>query len=232
MIDLKYLFAAVILVTIPVTAGAQGSSVTHAPPECFPDRCKSMKIVAEVTGTERIDQVVLYFNADALSEDYYTTMRPSNGNAGSYWGYIPVALDGVDYVNYRIEAIDASGRRIGTDSFKVEVRNGCDVPELTEEEKRIARNLVIGYTKADQKAIPPGFRCGGIVALVNAQGEMRPNEECREKLARDGDDLLCPIYWKKTALVVASGAAVGAVIITENDDPQEDPLVPLSTARP
>ncbi|MCM2316194.1 MAG: hypothetical protein NDJ92_13690 [Thermoanaerobaculia bacterium] len=231
MTDLKHLFAALILATIPATAGAQGSSVTHTPPGCFPDRCRSMKIVAEVTGTERVDQVVLYFNADGLSEDYYTTMRPSNGNAGSYWGYIPVALEGVEKVNYRIEAIDASGRRVATEGFKVEVRTGCAAPELTEEEKQIARNLVIGYTKPDQKAIPPGFRCGGIVALVNAQGEMMPNEECREKLARNGDDLLCPIAWKKSALVMAGGAAVGAVIITENDQ-DEDPLVPLSTARP
>jgi len=82
-------------------------------------------------------------------------------------------------------------------------------------------------TKNDQKAVPPGFRCGGIVAMVNVQRELMPNEECREKLARDGDDLACPIYWKKTALVMAGGAVVGAIIISD-----EPPRVPLSPARP
>ena len=190
-----------------------------------------MKIIADVVGTERVDQVVLYFNAEGLSEDYWVAMRPSDDNPGRYWGYIPVALQDVDFINYHIEAIDSSGRRAGTDMFKVEVRNGCETPELTDEEKRIARNIVIGYTKAGQKPIPPGFRCGGIVALVNAQGELMPNEECREKLARDGDDLLCPIYWKKTALVLGAGAATGVVILIDSDDPKE-PQVPLSTARP
>lgn len=232
MPELKALLATLIVAFLPVAASAQSVGVTHTAPKCLPDRCKSVKIIADIVGAERVDQVVLYFNAEGLSEDYYTTMRPSDDDPGRYWGYLPVALDDIEYVNYHIEAIDASGRRAGTDSFKVEVRNGCEAPELTDEEKRIARNLVIGYTKADQKAIPPGFRCGGIVALVNAQGEMMPNEECREKLARDGDDLLCPIYWKKSALVIAGGAAVGAAIIIENDDPNEEPLVPLSTARP
>jgi hypothetical protein len=189
-----------------------------------------VKIIADVLGTERVDQVVLYFNAEGLSEDYWVTMRPSDDNPSRYWGYLPVALSDVDHVNYHIEAIDPSGRRASTDSFKVKVANDCEAPELTDEEKRIARNLVVGLTKADQKAAPPGFRCGGIVGLVNAQGDLMPNEECREKTARDGDDLLCPIYWKKTALVLGTGAVVGVIILTDDDDPT--PQVPLSTARP
>lgn len=211
---------------------AQRVGVTHTAPKCLPDRCTSVKIVADVAGTERVDQVVLYFNAEGLSDDYWVTMRPSDDNASRYWGYLPVALSDVDHVNYRIEAIDASGRRASTDSFKVKVSNDCDAPELTEEEKRIARNLVVGLTKADQKVVPTGFRCGGIVALVNAQGEMMPNEECREKLARDGDDLICPVYWKKTALVLGTGVAAGTIILVNNDDPAPIPDVPLSTARP
>jgi hypothetical protein len=193
-----------------------------------------VKIIADVVGSERVDQVVIYFNAESLSEDYWVTMRPSDDNPSRYWGFLPVALSDVDHVNYRIEAIDASGRRASTDAFKVEVRNGCEHTELTDEEKKIARNLVIGLTKADQKAIPPGFRCGGIVALVNAQGDMMPNEDCRQKIARDGDDLICPIYWKKTALVMGTGAAVGAAILIDNDNPKgsDVPEVPLSVARP
>ncbi len=228
---LKNLLATLIIGSLSVAASAQSVGVTHTAPRCFPDRCRSVKIVADVVGTERVDQVVLYFNADGLSEDYYTAMRPSDDDPNRYWGYIPVVLEDIDHVNYHIEVIDAAGHRAGTDSFKVEVRNGCEAPELTDEEKRIAKNLVVGYTTADQKPIPPGFRCGGIVALVNAQGEMMPNEECREKLARDGDDLLCPIYWKKTALVLGGGLIVGGGIIIENDD-DGDPLVPLSVARP
>ncbi|MGK2855997.1 MAG: hypothetical protein ACSLFQ_02195 [Thermoanaerobaculia bacterium] len=215
---------------LPSFAVAQRVGVTHTAPKCFPDRCRSVKIVADVIGTERVDQLLLYFRADGSTEDYYTTMRPSNDDPGRYWGYIPVPLEEVEYIVYHIEAVDSAGRRAGTDEFRVAVENGCEAPELTDEEKRIARNLVIGFTKANQKAIPPGFRCGGIVALVNAQGDLMPNEECRQKLARDGDDLLCPIYWKKTALVLAAGAATGIIIIDDGDD--EIPLVPLSTARP
>ena len=207
--------------------------MTHTAPRCLPDRCTSVKIIADVVGRERVDQVVLYFNAENLSEDYWVTMRPSDDNPSRYWGYLPVALSDVDHVNYRIEAIDQSGRRASTDSFKVEVKNGCETPELTDEEKKIARNLVVGLTAPTQKAVPPGFRCGGIVALVAANGEMMPNEECREKIARDGDDLLCPIYWKKTALVLGTGAVVGTIILVDNDKPKDDiPEVPLSTARP
>jgi hypothetical protein len=191
-----------------------------------------VKIIADVVSSERIDQVVIFFNAESLSEDYWVAMRPSDDNPSRYWGFLPVALSDVDHVNYRIEAIDASGRSASTDTFKVEVKNGCEHVEMTDEEKRIARNLVIGLTKSDQKAAPPGFRCGGIVALVNAQGDMMPNEDCREKIARDGDDLLCPVYWKKTALVMGTGAVAGTVILINNDDPKTDAQVPLSTARP
>lgn len=219
---------------MPFAASAERIGVTHTAPKCLPDRCTSEKLIADVVGSERIDQVVIYFHAESLSEDYWVTMRPSDDNPGRYWGFLPVALSDVDYVDYRIEAIDEAGRRASTDTFRVEVSNGCAHTELTDEEKKIARNLVIGFTKPNQKAQPPGFRCGGIVALVNAQGDMMPNEECREKMARDGDDLLCPVYWKKTTLVMGTGVLVGGVILIDNNNPKgsDVPEVPLSTARP
>jgi len=210
-----------------LAAGAQTVTVSHEAPRCLPDRCVSPKLIAKITSPERVDTVTVYFRGQAEGDRYFTMMRPSNESGEMYWGYLPVAKDDdIDFVEYYVEATDWSGVKSRSDVYKVEVSNGCEVEELTEEEKRIARNLVVGLTKSGQYPVPPGFRCAGIVASVTASGDLMPNEECRKQRADDGDDSLCPIIWlKPTGIVV--GVAAAAVIVAD-DEPEE----PLSRSRP
>ncbi len=208
-------------------ASAEIVTVWHEAPRCLPDRCVSPKLLAKVTSPERVDTVTVYFRGQGEGERYYTMMRPSNEAAEMYWGYLPVAEDeDIDFVEYYVEATDWSGVKSRSEVYRVEVSNSCDVDELNDEEKRIARNLVVGLTKAAQDPVPYGFRCAGIVASVTASGDLMPNEECRKRRADDGDDSLCPILWWKPTGIILGVAGVGVVL--SDDEPEE----PLSRARP
>jgi hypothetical protein len=213
-----------------MTAGAQTVMVRHEAPRCLPNRCVSPKLVAQIVSPERVDSVAVYFRAQGEGEQYYTMMRPSTEDAETFWGYLPVVEGSeVEFVEYYVEAVDWTGVTSRSEVFRVEVSDGCDVDEMTEEDERFARNLVVGLTKPSQDPIPPGFRCAGIVASLTAGGDLRPNEECRRRRAENGDDSGCPIAWiKPTAIIVGAAATVG-VLVTDDDG---EPQVPLSVARP
>jgi len=226
-----------ITVVFAVLAGAQEITVSHEAPRCLPDRCESPKLVAKITSPERVDSVTLYFRGDGTGDRYFTMMRPSDESAELYWGYLPVAKDSdIDFVEYYVEATDSSGVKSRSEIYKVPVSNECDVDEMTDEEKRIARNLVVGLTKSGQYPVPPGFRCAGIVASVTASGDLQPNEECRRDRAENGDDSLCPIIWIKPTGIVVGAAAVGVVLANPGDPEPPPPGAPggppVSQARP
>lgn len=208
-------------------ASAEIVTVSHEAPRCLPDRCVSPKLIARIVSPERVDSVILYFRGQGEGDKYFTMMRPSNEAPDVYWGYLPVAKDGdIEFVEYFVEATDLTGMKSRSGVYKVEVTEGCEVDELTDEEKRIARNLVVGLTRSGQNPVPRGFRCAGIVASVTSSGDLMPNEECRKDRAENGDDSLCPIIWLKPTAIVA-GAAAAAVVLAD-DEPEE----PLSRSRP
>jgi hypothetical protein len=228
----RAIIAGVVLLLMSTAAAGQAVSVVHEAPLCLPDRCRAPRLLARVTSPERVDSVVVWFRAEGEGDEYYTLMRPSSANPDLYWGYLPIPLAGeTDFVEYVIEATDASGAKLRSEVYRVDVSESCQVDELTDEEKRIAQNLVVGLTRAGQVQIPPGFRCAGIVSTLTASGDLMPNEDCRRQRAEHGDDSACPVLWLKPTVIAVGAAGTGAILIESPKDPVRD-LVPLSPARP
>lgn len=229
---LRVIIAGVVLLISSTAASGQGVTVGHEAPRCIPDRCRTPKLIARVTSPERVDSVVLRFRGRDEGDEYFTMMRPSAENPELYWGYLPVPKAGeLEFVEYVVEATDSTGVKSRTGVYTVEVSEGCQVDEPTDEEKRIAQNLVVGLTRAGQPTVPPGFRCAGIVSTLTAGGDLLPNEECRRSRAAHGDDSACPILWLKPTAIAVGAAGVGVVLVDSPKKPVEE-LVPISPARP
>jgi hypothetical protein len=228
----RVIIAGVVLLISSTVASGQGVTVAHDAPRCLPDRCRTPKLIATVTSPERVDSVVLRFRGRGEGDEYFTMMRPSSENPEVYWGFLPVPKEGdLEFVEYVVEATDSSGVKSRTSVFRVEVSEACQVDEPTDEEMRVAQNLVVGLTRAGQAPVPPGFRCAGIVSTLTAGGDLLPNEECRRQRAARGDDSMCPVLWLKPTAIAVGAAGVGAVLIDSPKKPVEE-LVPLSPARP
>lgn len=155
----------------------------------------------------------VYFKAAEEKNDYYMEMRKAG--EGQYWAVLPVPKPETKEAIYRVAVTDAKGIEGSTSMYKVPVK-GDQTPGLNDEEKRYAKNLVIGVTVAGALFQPPGWECTGVVSGITVQGELKPNEDCRRLLG-------VPI----APVVAASAAAIGSgAIITTGG------LTPVSPSRP
>jgi hypothetical protein len=202
---------AALIARVGVAAPGEPPRVAHERLTCVPSDGNS-RVAATVSAGAPIISARVYFKAVDRDRDYYLEMR--RGEGGSYWAILPVPESATKGVQYRIVVRDGDGMDGSTDVAVATTSSNCPVT-LTDEEKRYAQNLVIGLTRDDQKAIPEGFRCVGLVSKITVHGELKPNDECLKIPA---------------ALWVAGGAAalLGGGIIVAN--PSSGP--PVSSPRP
>jgi len=205
-----------VLGLVPNTGRTAPPKFDHQPLVCAPNDGNAVFVV-KLAAPVPVESVRVYFRAAQKVDDgdYYVELR-HRGN-GEYWGLLPIPASETDKVEYRVGVKDADGAEAGTDLIATPVRNDCDVP-LTDEEKRFAKNLVIGQTKPNQNTVPPGFLCTGIISEINVIGELRPNFECQR---------VPPVLW----IAGGAAAAAGSVVVVTNTG-GGGPGAPVSPARP
>lgn len=172
-------------------------------------------ITASVPPGTTVSSARVYFNAEGKKPEYYLEMV--RGDEGAFWAVLPIPKSETKAVNYRVVLRDAIGKESAAPHELVPVKGSAD-RVLSEAELRYAKNLVIGVTEATASLLPEGFECYGVVSSINVQGELKPNEVCR--------NVLVPV-----AVWVGAGtaaAALGAVLLS-GDDGQK---MPVSPSRP
>jgi hypothetical protein len=186
----------------------------------------------------------IYFKAEGQTAEYYSDMR--RGPNGSMWGFIPAPEATTTSFTYRVVSSDAKTSQ-SSSMLIASVLGACPPQALTTTEQMAASAMVLGLTNDSQSAVPPGFQCKGIVSLITANGELRPNDECRRVLAGlpaqpgaaaagtsgatgAGGSAVGGGLSNRTiiALTAAGLLGVGAVIISNNGDSDEQ----VSPSRP
>ena len=138
-----------------------------------------------------------------------------------YWSMLPKVAPGTTNVVFYVMVVDPDGHQHTSPVMTVPVTGDCPEPKLSNDEKKYAKNLIEGLTGERQSAVPPGFRCDGIVSFVTANGELKPNEECRKCACG-----IFPVEW------VAGAALLGGGIVISNRNHPGGGGVPVSPYRP
>jgi hypothetical protein len=197
-------------------------SLNHTPISCVASAGHA-KIVASGEG---LASARVFFKSNAGKSEYYVEML--QGPDG-FWAVLPAPSAETTSIAYRIVGRDASGNEKSVSVGNVPVSPACASFALTEDESRIANNLVIGQTT--QVVGLAGFQCEGVVNTITLSGEMRPYTECDDDVApavlaaggAAGSTLARTIA---IAGVGASAAAISVVAIdNQNDD--RDPVSPI-----
>jgi hypothetical protein len=133
-------------------------------------------VVATFNLPDSVTSARVYFRRDGQASDYFLEMR--RGDHDRYWAVLPSPEETGNFVLYRIVGRDGSGNTATTAPIKAPVSSTC-VVNLTAEESRAARNIVLGLTVASQNQNPTGFGCEGIVGQISPGGELRSVTPCR-----------------------------------------------------
>jgi len=161
----------------------------------------------------------VYFHPPYHGGDHYHEMK--HGNGDEYWSMLPKVAPGTTAVVYYIEVKDAEGHATSSPPVTVPVKPDCPAPDLSNDEKKYAKNLVEGLTGERQSAVPPGFLCDGIVSFITSTGDLKANEECRKCACG-----ILPIEW------VAGAAALGGGVVIYNNNHGGGGGKPVSPYRP
>jgi hypothetical protein len=145
----------------------------------------------------------------------------SAGVGEEYWSMLPKIAPGSTEVVYYILVTDAEGHKYSSPLMRSKVKQDCPAPELSDDEKKYAKNLIEGLTAERQSAVPPGFLCDGIVSLITVNGDLKANEECRKCACG-----FFPVEW------VASAALLGGGVVIYNNNRGGGGGRPVSPYRP
>lgn len=181
--------------------------IQFAAPSCVPADGNSL-VEATITPSEGWSSVRAYFMREGRTELYFVEMRPAGNDR--FWAVLPKPDDDTAAVNLRVAVRDGEGRETRSPAAVVPVVRGCPV-NLTDEQRAVARNLIVGETLAAQFGGGVlGFLCEGIVLRMNYRGELRPEDCCCEKAAllaaSKGRNALLP-------LVILGGIGGGTSIV-------------------
>ena len=227
------LFVASVLVAGSVaTNAAPAGKLAHEPLRCVP-AAGNAKILASWAGAGQVTTARVYFRAAGAKEESFLELRRTNVPNG-FWAVLPVPAPAVTSVSYRIVLKDSDGRAASSDPVDVPVTASCPAT-LSAEEVAYAKNLVVGQTGASQNAVPAGFSCAGVVAVIASNGDMRSLPPCTETLAatrsaatteKPASRAVTPMRVDEPPLVLGgtSGVSVGGGVIPTP--------VPPSPARP
>ena len=171
-------FTAISLILLPTaTFAADNGPITVNPIACVAP-AMNPRVSAQLANPVRTARV--YFKATGATE-YYVDMQKTM--EGGYSAILPQIDPATSSFTYRVVTTDASGAQTSSPSMIANASSSCTPASLSASDQRYASNLVLGLVADGQSAVPPGFTCKGIVSVITAKGEMKPNDECRRLLA-------------------------------------------------
>ncbi len=196
----------VVLFAAPVVR-AEYPQIQFTPPACVPAEGNAL-VEATVTPSEGWSSIRAYFLRHGRSELYFLEMRPAGNDR--LWAVLPKPDQDTPAVDLRIAVRDGEGRETRSPVAVVPVLRDCPVA-LTDEQRAVARNLIVGETLPEQFGGGVlGFLCDGIVLRMNFRGELRPEDCCCENAAllaqAKGRNALLP-------LVILGGVGGGTSIV-------------------
>ncbi len=162
--------AAALLLGGFTTVRAEDQKILHDPLTCLPAGSNA-RITAEIKGPDPVTSARVYFRPVDAANDYYLEMRRGE-NEQRYTAVLPVPASPDTAITYRLVVQNASGAKTVTAPVKVTVAPWCSVA-LSDDDLKIARNLVVGLTARGQDVVPAGFRRAGIVASISAEGDLQ-----------------------------------------------------------
>lgn len=173
--------AAALAALLGIVPSAQGvePEIVHRPPPCLPAGA-SGRILVEVPDAPPLPSARVYFAALGAKDERFVVMRPDGEKR--LRAVLPAVLAPGTVVTYRVVTLDNEGRATSTAPVRVEATAACPVV-LTPEERKMARNLVLGLSTPSQPVVPAGFDCRGIVARISADGELGSFSGCRDGVA-------------------------------------------------
>lgn len=123
----------------------------------------------------------LYFRADESPAEYYVLMKPAAATAAH--AFLPAVAQGTRAVTLRVVALDRAGAESASVDRVLPVSAECGAAKFTKDEQRAADAITIGLTAPNQAHRPAGFECAGVLALIDSEGVLRLNDECRAAAA-------------------------------------------------
>ena len=187
----------------PSMLAAGAGKILHEPIPCIPAAGHG-RIEASLAPGVTASSVRVYFRGEGAKEEYYSEMR--RNQPGRYWAVFPVAAAGQKAILYRVVARETEGEFAQTPSLRAPVVTGCPAV-LTEEERRYAKNIVLGMTSADQGDSLTAFTCAGVVAKITASGDLRTLPSCIDGVATGSGAVASSSGTAVNVLSASSGAA-------------------------
>ena len=207
-------------------ANAQRIAIAPGFPQCIPVTAHAL-VTAEVTPVNARSFVRLYFRRHGEKDYYFLEMR--SGEGSGFWAVLPKPECNTPKVDVYVAVSDASGNVSRTEEQTIEVRSDkkCQVT-LTQDEWEYSQNLVIGETAQEQKdQAVLGFCCDGVVARLETDGVVRPDQFCRDQRLAQVPCSCCTAVaaaapWKRILPWVGVGAVAGGGIVAINEDPKPE----------
>jgi hypothetical protein len=163
----KVLLAVLIFGMVP--ASAEVMPISHEPLTCIPVD-SSARVAAGTAASEAVSSARVYFRPEGVAFDYFVEMRRGTGD--NWVGFLPSAASPDTVITYRVEMKDSEGRARRTAPTRVQASASCPV-RMSDEDKRMSKNLVLGLTAAGQPVVPAGFTAAGIVARISPEGDLQ-----------------------------------------------------------
>lgn len=163
----KAFLAALILGMMP--ASAEVVPISHEPLTCIPVDA-SARVAAGTAAAEAVSSARVYFRPEGAASDYFVEMRRGTGD--NWVGFLPAAASTETAILYRVEMKDADGLARRTAPVRVKASASCPV-RMSDEDRRMSKNLVLGLTAAGQPVVPAGFTAAGIVARISPEGDLQ-----------------------------------------------------------
>lgn len=152
-----------------VSASAEMIPISHVPLSCIPVD-SSARIAAGTAATEAVSSARVYFRPEGVAFDYFVEMRRGTGD--NWVGFLPSAASAETVMTYRVEMKDSEGRARRTVPVRVQASVSCPV-RMSDDDRRMSKNLVLGLTAAGQPVVPAGFTAAGIVARISPEGDLQ-----------------------------------------------------------
>lgn len=163
----RTLLAFLVLGAVPAAAAV--IPISHEPLSCLPVDA-SARVAAGTDASIAVSSARVYFRPAGAANDYFVEMRRGTGD--TWVGFLPAAASAETAITYRIEMKDSDGVARRTAPTRVQASVSCPV-RMSDEDRRMSRNLVLGLTSAGQPVVPAGFSSVGIVARISPEGDLQ-----------------------------------------------------------
>jgi len=210
-----------------VSASAEVIPILHEPLTCIPIDA-SARVAAGTAASIAVSSARVYFRPEGGPSDYFVEMRRGTGD--NWVGFLPAAASTETVITYRIEMKDAEGVARRTTPARVQASASCPV-RMSDDDRRMSKNLVLGLTAAGQPVVPAGFSAAGIVARISPEGDLQTLPPGTVAAASPAS----PVASSRTGPAPAC-AGCGALTIGGTSTIHVDPCVvgcgPVSPVRP